>query len=280
MQNHIKKIKYLILMLIILILLFKMQDYNKSDKEKYYYKSQRESHSPVYKQEPYYKNERNPYYRENDYRIRPIDLPKEPHFDRQQERHFERSPRERYDSSKLRRYSKERQEKPRDFYPKEKEAFYNKDARDSKNHYIQQRDKFPQTHQAHYYQGQSSGVYQDNLLNKKREQRDRSSSPKKQQKNNFPIICAINRTYFKYFEDNFSSIKKSINDQVYNINDFRIKSFKNSEDCFLLIDSFNFTALKKCFRIFCEKTYDYLNGIYGKMSYLKTFILVPNRKLY
>ena len=36
--------------------------------------------------------------------------------------------------------------------------------------------------------------------------------------------------------------------------------------------------LKKCFRLFCERTYDYLNGVYGKMSYLKTYILVPHRK--
>ena len=252
-----------------------MQDYNKSEKDKYYYKNQRDSHSPDYKQDNFSKNDRNTYYRDNDYKPRPIEISKEHQFERRQDKHYERSSRERFEPNKVKRYSRERL---REFNPREKESYYNKDQRDnSKTHYIQQRDKVHQSHQPHYYQNPTTSSYQDNSL-KKRDHRERSSSPKKQQKNNFPVICAINRTYFKYFEDNLSSIKKSMYDQVYNITDFRIKSFKNSEDCFLFIDSPNFTALKKCFRIFCDRTYDYLNGIYGKMSYLKTFILVPNRK--
>lgn len=259
--------------------LFIMQDYSKSDKDKYYYKNPKDSHSPDYKQDHYSKNERNQYYRESEYKPRSIEISKEPQFDRRQEKHYERSSRERFDPNRVKRFSKERQERPRELYSKDKDTYYNKEHRDnSKTHYIQHRDRVPQSHQPHYYQNPTNTVFQDNLLNKKRDQRDRSLSPKKLQKNNFPIICAISRTYFKYFEDNLSSIKKNMYDQVYNLSDFRIKSFKNSEDCFLFIDSANFTALKKCFRIFCEKTYDYLSGIYGKMSYLKTYILVPNRK--
>lgn len=198
------------------------------------------------------------------------------------------------------RYSHERPDKfefrggydknQRDFKERERGGEYHDYRKDEPRDYRRDNFKDDFYHSSHqpipqhnYKQpNYSSSFYQPHLpsqvdyMNKKRE---RSQSPQKKYQNNFPIICSISRTYFKYFEDHFSSIKKEVYSSIYNLDDFRFKHFKGSDECYLLIDSLNYNAVRKAFRYFCDKTYDFLRSKYfDRMSYLKLNILVPHRK--
>lgn len=116
-------------------------------------------------------------------------------------------------------------------------------------------------------------------IRKKDKSRSRSRSYEmKRSKNNFPIICNINRSFFKSFDDHFHEIKREIIEKVSNLDEFRLKNFRETPESYILIDSFNFLAARKAFKIYLEKTYDYLIGLFQKVSFLKICILVPNRK--
>lgn len=119
----------------------------------------------------------------------------------------------------------------------------------------------------------------DQDVRKKEKSRSRSRSfEMKRNKNNFPIICNINRSFFKSFDDHFHEIKREITEKVSNLDEFRLKNFRETPESYILIDSFSFLAARKAFKIYLEKTYDYLIGLFQKVSFLKICVLVPNRK--
>lgn len=95
----------------------------------------------------------------------------------------------------------------------------------------------------------------------------------------FPILTLINKTYLKQFEDDFDKIKREFFKEIPEIQDFKIKCTRSNE-YMLIIDSDSYTAKRRCFELFCDRTYEYLKEKYDNMSYLSVHILVPNRKSY
>ena len=68
-------------------------------------------------------------------------------------------------------------------------------------------------------------------------------------------------------------------EKVNNLDEFRLKNFRETPESYILIDSFNFQAAKKAFKIYLDKTFNFLIGLFQKVSFLKICLLVPNRKL-
>jgi hypothetical protein len=93
----------------------------------------------------------------------------------------------------------------------------------------------------------------------------------------FPILTLINKTYLKQFEDDFEKIRREFFKEIPEIQDFKIKCTRSNE-YMLIIDSDSYTAKRRCFELFCDRTYEYLKEKYDNMSYLSVHILVPNRK--
>jgi len=143
------------------------------------------------------------------------------------------------------------------------------------NQYMSQNPQNSLSHQKINYKN----IYEQDMRRKERSRSRSRSYESKKNKNNFPIICNINRSYFKSFDDHFHEIKREIIEKVNNLDEFRLKNFRETPESYILIDSFNFQAAKKAFKIYLEKTFDFLIGLFQKVSFLKICLLVPNRKL-